>query len=439
MALGPARRALAQDPLAALGESREVGALRARLAQQHLDAVDREALDAELPLSRHEARRERVVGRGVLGRQDGRVGRELVAELSRPGARHQEPGVVAESDRVHIGAAAGGLEQARERAQRGFAAILAPLVRGRKGEFRKELEKMQRSGFTRARIDGEMRSLDEDIRLDKRRNHTIEIVVDRLLIKPGISARLDDKRLITTPKSVSKGFMTPDMMVVVDYDGNKVAGDRDASTELPMHLEVYRNRPDVNAVVHAHPPLATGFAVAGIPLDRAVLAEVVTTLGSIPIAEYGTPSTRELADAVAPYVKAHDGLLLANHGALALGRDLFSAYYKMETIEHFARISLVARLLGRERLLSREEVERLQALRVTYGIAAPAPICPDPLPQDGAEQACQIVVAPSAPGERLVAETARPASAHEPGEIRLTYAQLTALIAETVRELVGGS
>ena len=97
-----------------------------------------------------------------------------------------------------------------------------------------------------------------------------------------ISARLDDTRLITTPKSVSKGFMTPDMMVIVDYDGKKLAGERDASSELPMHLEIYRNRPDVNAVVHAHPPLATGFAVAGIPLTRAVLAEVITTLGSIP-------------------------------------------------------------------------------------------------------------------------------------------------------------
>src|ERR671922_2519489 len=191
-----------------------------------------------------------------------------------------------------------------------------------------------------------------------------------------ISARLDDKRLITTPKSVSKGFMTPDMMVIVDYEGNKLGGDREASSELPMHLEIYRNRPDVNGVVHAHPPLATGFAVAGIPLTRAVLAEVVTTLGSIPIAEYATPSTKELPDAVRKYVKAHDGMLLANHGALTLGADVYAAYYKMETIEHFAKISLVARLLGGERLLSREEVFRLQGLRGMYGISSPAPICP---------------------------------------------------------------
>ena len=193
-----------------------------------------------------------------------------------------------------------------------------------------------------------------------------------------ISVRLDAGRLLMTPKSVCKGFMTPEMMCITDLDGQKLAGERDPSSEMQMHLEVYRQRPDVQAVVHAHPPIATGFAVAGIPLDRAVLAEVVTTLGSVPIAEYATPSTKELPEAVRKYVKAHDGMLLANHGALTLGKDLFSAYYKMETIEHFAKISLVARLLGGERLLSREEVVRLQGLRGRYGIAAPAPICADP-------------------------------------------------------------
>src|SRR5262245_44733272 len=176
-----------------------------------------------------------------------------------------------------------------------------------------------------------------------------------------ISVRLDDSRLITTPKSVSKGFMTPDMMVVTDLAGKKLAGERDPSSELKMHLQVYRDRPDARAVVHAHPPTATGFAVAGIPLDRAVLAEVVTTLGSIPIAEYATPSTDELPQACSKYLKAHDGLLLANHGALAIGPDLFPAYYRMETIEHFATISLAARMLGRENLIAREEVMRLQA------------------------------------------------------------------------------
>ena len=254
-----------------------------------------------------------------------------------------------------------------------------------------------------------------------------------------ISVRLGPDRLLMTPASVSKGFMTPEMMVVTDLEGRLIEGapGRKPSSEALMHLVVYRERPDMNAVVHAHPPLSTGFAVAGIALDRAVLAEVVTTLGSIPIAEYGTPSTREMADTVAPLIKSHDGVLLANHGALTIGKDLFSAYYKMETIEHFAQISLVARQLGREHLLSREEVARLQGLRGTYGIASPAPICPDPAP-GSPDPSCQVVIAPEAPGERLVPDTsvAAPAlSVGTDGEIRLTYAQLTELIDEAVKQL----
>ncbi len=251
-----------------------------------------------------------------------------------------------------------------------------------------------------------------------------------------ISVRLDGERLLATPTGVSKGFMTPDMMVVTDMSGRKLSGDRNASSELKMHLAVYRLRPDVQAVVHAHPPLATGFAVAGIPLDRAVLAEVVTTLGSVPIADYGTPSTAELPAAVSKYIQAHDGLLLANHGALTAGTDLFGTYYKMETIEHFAHISLVARLLGRERVLSRDEVMRLQALRGGYGIAAPAPICGDaggPREQDGAVR-CQMVRAPESATARLVDDRFGVVM-HDTGEIRLTYRELTALIAEAVREL----
>jgi len=259
-----------------------------------------------------------------------------------------------------------------------------------------------------------------------------------------ISVRIGPDRLLVTPASVSKGFMTPEMMVVTDLAGNLIEGapGRKPSSETLMHLVAYRQRPDVGAVVHAHPPISTGFAVAGIPLDRAVLAEVVTTLGSIPIAQYGTPSTRELADAVAPYIRAHDGLLLANHGALALGRDLFAAYYKMETIEHFARISLVARQLGREHILSREEVERLQQLRGTYGIASPAPICDDPPPPAASGEACQPVVAPSSPVDRLVPEPAAvppQTGVGTGGEIRLTYAQFTALIDEAVRQILAAA
>ena len=250
-----------------------------------------------------------------------------------------------------------------------------------------------------------------------------------------ISVRLDENRLLTTPKGVSKGFMTPDMMVTTDLQGRKVVGDRSPSSEILMHLAVYELRPEIRAVVHAHPPTATGFAVAGIPLDRAVLAEVVATLGSVPIAAYGTPSTHQLADAVRQYIKAHDGLLLANHGALTVASELFVAYYKMETIEHFARISLVARLLGRERLLSREEVLRLQGLRDMYGITAPAPIC-----ADGAEDVeCQVLHAPSSPGSQLVNDSRAEAGPQDllgkDGELRLTYRELTALIEDAVKHL----
>jgi L-fuculose-phosphate aldolase len=260
-----------------------------------------------------------------------------------------------------------------------------------------------------------------------------------------ISVRLGADRLLMTPKSVCKGFMTPDMMCITDLDGKKLQGDRDPSSEMLMHLEVYRQRPDAQAVVHAHPPTATGFAVAGIPLDRAVLAEVLTTLGSIPIAEYATPSTRELPEAVRKYIKAHDGMLLANHGALTVGADLFSAYYKMETIEHFAHISLVARILGRENLISRNEVLRLQELRGTYGIKAPAPICATDQ-ETAADQAnCQVVQAPESSEQRLVArppslppEPARSFGATPPVgvdgvEYRLTYRELSQLIEDAVK------
>jgi L-fuculose-phosphate aldolase len=281
-----------------------------------------------------------------------------------------------------------------------------------------------------------------------------------------ISVRLDAGRLLMTPRSVCKGFMTPEMMCVTDLEGRKLQGERDPSSEMLMHLEVYRQRPDIQAVVHAHPPIATGFAVAGIPLDRAVLAEVLTTLGSIPIAAYATPSTAELPEAVRKYIKAHDGMLLANHGALTVGGDLFSAYYKMETIEHFATISLVARLLGRENLIAREEVLRLQDLRGTYGITAPAPICADPADQGASGDAgivgasgdvsdvggsgdatagddaatCQLVQAPSGHGRRLVPgspDAARVVAGQdgEDAEIRLTYRQLSALIEDAIRSL----
>jgi L-fuculose-phosphate aldolase len=229
--------------------------------------------------------------------------------------------------------------------------------------------------------------------------------------------------------------MTPDMMVVTDMQGNKVSGHRDASTELKMHLAVYEMRPDVQAVVHAHPPLSTGFAVAGIPLNKSSLAEIIFSLGSVPIAEYATPSTQELPDAVKKYITAHDGLLLANHGALTCGQDLMNAYFTMETMEHFAQITLVARQLGRENLISREEVDRLQGLRDFYGIKSPAPICTDPSTPMGEAATCQFVDAPASDGPRIVPSEVSPSGGREGGEIRLTYRELAALIADAVRQV----
>ncbi|QGP93247.1 Methylthioribulose-1-phosphate dehydratase [Neomoorella glycerini] len=192
-----------------------------------------------------------------------------------------------------------------------------------------------------------------------------------------ISIRLNEKEVLATPTGVSKGFMTPEMLVKVNMQGEQLSGQLKPSSELKMHLEIYRQRPDVRAVVHAHPPTATGFAVAGIPLDRCVLPEIIINLGSIPLVAYGTPSTDEVPAAVKEYIGSHDALLLANHGALTVGTDVYNAYYKMESLELFAKISLTARLLGNENVLSAEQVYKLMEIRARAGVTSPNPGCVD--------------------------------------------------------------
>lgn len=189
-----------------------------------------------------------------------------------------------------------------------------------------------------------------------------------------LSVRLDPQRILTTPTGMSKGMMDPDDLVVVDTQGRKIDGRRDASSEIAMHLLIYRRRSDVNAVVHAHPPVATGYAAAGLPLNQALISEVVLALGCIPIAEYGTPGTPELSQALSPLVGQYDAILMANHGVVTYGDHLLRAYMRMETVEHFARIALVTHLLGRQTLLSREEVEKLGEARTRYFgvVGAPA-------------------------------------------------------------------
>lgn len=194
-----------------------------------------------------------------------------------------------------------------------------------------------------------------------------------------LSIRLDAKRVLATPTSMSKGRMRPSDLVVVDLDGRKLAGRRNVSSEIAMHLLIYRLRPDINAVVHAHPPTATGFAASGMALDRPLVCELVVGLGCVPLARYGTPGTRELSEALEPLIPQYDAILMANHGVVAYGEDLQHAYMKMETVEHFARISLVAHLLGHEQPLNAEEVAKLVAARSKYAgarSAAPMPVHP---------------------------------------------------------------
>ncbi len=184
-----------------------------------------------------------------------------------------------------------------------------------------------------------------------------------------VSVRAGD-RLYVTPGGACKGFLEPGDVVVTDLDGRALAGAR-ATSEILMHAAVYRRRPDVGAVVHAHPPVATGFAVAGLPLDRPVLAEPVVTLGPVPVVPFGTPSTADLAEAVSAAVGSAHALLLANHGALTVGETLWRAWERMETLEQFARITLVARLVGGPTELSPEAVLRLEALRSPAGYPPP--------------------------------------------------------------------
>jgi L-fuculose-phosphate aldolase len=191
-----------------------------------------------------------------------------------------------------------------------------------------------------------------------------------------ISVRLDPRRILTTPTGMSKGMMEPDDLVVVDPGGKKIHGRRNASSEIAMHLLIYQRRPDVHAIVHAHPPVATGYAAAGLPLNQALISEVVLALGCVPLASYGTPGTPELSDALLPLVADYDAILMANHGVVTYGDDLLRAYMRMETVEHFARISLVTQLLGRQTLLSREEVEKLAEARTRYFAGVGAPVAP---------------------------------------------------------------
>jgi L-fuculose-phosphate aldolase len=195
-----------------------------------------------------------------------------------------------------------------------------------------------------------------------------------------VSVRQGDV-LLVTPPGVCKGFLAPAMIVKTDLAGKPIDGQR-ASTEVLMHTAVYRRRPDTAAVVHAHPPVATGFAVAGIALDQPLIAEAVVTLGRVPVVPYGTPSTAELADNIGAAVCQAQALLMANHGALTVGESLYRAWERMEALEQVARITLVTRLLGVTNLLPAADVARLVDMRPRAGY--PEPVCAPGVPAAGA-------------------------------------------------------
>lgn len=192
----------------------------------------------------------------------------------------------------------------------------------------------------------------------------------RLGFAPGtsgnLSVRLDDERILATPTGCSKYLLRPSDMVVVDMDGNLLTGTRNVTSEISMHLTVYRMRPDAQAVVHAHPPIATAFASCGLALDTPLCAELIMTLGAIPLAPYATTGTDEVGASLAPFLLSHDAILMANHGVVTCGKDLLDAFMKMETTEHFAQVSLAARELGCARPLDESAIRKLHMARVRY-------------------------------------------------------------------------
>src|SRR5436190_16318141 len=238
-----------------------------------------------------------------------------------------------------------------------------------------------------------------------------------------VSVRLDDGRILATPTMTCKGRMTDDLIAVTDIEGRSL-NDRRASSELAMHLLIYQERPDVMAVCHAHPPHGTAFAVAGLAIDQPILSEVILTLGCVPLAEYGTPSTDELSDTMRPLVKHHNALLMANHGAVAYGSDLWQAWDRLETLEHTAKIAILSRMLGGSKNLPPDAIEKLINVREAAGYLTESARC----------QACGYLhetqlLCPT--GDRP-ASTSRAVDSNGSGKISLTREELVELLSEAV-------
>jgi len=239
-----------------------------------------------------------------------------------------------------------------------------------------------------------------------------------------VSVRLDDGRILATPTMTCKGRMTEDLIAVTDIDG-KSLNNRKASSELAMHLLIYRERPDIKAVCHAHPPHGTAFAVAGLAIDQPILSEVILTLGCVPLASYGTPSTNELTEAMQPLVKHHNALLMANHGAVAYGADLWQAWDRLETLEHTAKIAILSRALGGSKNLPSDAIEKLINVREASGYLGESARC----------QACGYLhetqlCCPT--GDRPARRPSYSESTNGSGKISLTREELVELLSQAV-------
>ncbi len=186
-----------------------------------------------------------------------------------------------------------------------------------------------------------------------------------------ISIRVSDTHIVVTPTGVSKGGMTPDMLVRMQLDGTIDPGQsRVPSSEVKMHIRVYEKNPHVGAVLHAHPPLSTAYAVARVPMDRPFMSESVLLLGSVPVAEYALPGTTDVPDSIEPFVTTHNAVLLANHGVLTWGANLSQAMHRLEAVEQYAIVMKSVRELGLKPCeLNREQVSDLEAIRKRLGIS----------------------------------------------------------------------
>ncbi len=182
-----------------------------------------------------------------------------------------------------------------------------------------------------------------------------------------ISVRLNDREILCSPTMVSKGFMKPEDLCKVDYEGKQLAGTRKRSSEILLHLSVYKNRPDVNAVVHCHPPHATAFAVAGVPVPKCVLPEVEVFLGEVPTAKYETPGTQKFADTIVPHLKCSNTIILSSHGTVTFGPDLEKAYWNSEIIDAYCKILILARQLGNVNYFTQQQTKELLEFKKRLG------------------------------------------------------------------------